>query len=88
MDADIIPKLRSERALIALSLACALGILAFAGAMGLTASRVAAVIIAVGMRRREPVETPHAIPAPRKMKRRCTPHGPQAGNDDSAHSPP
>jgi hypothetical protein len=37
------------RTLIVLSLACAFGILAFAGAMGLTGSRLAAVIIATGI---------------------------------------
>jgi hypothetical protein len=37
------------RALIGLSLACAFGILAFAGGMGLTKSRMAAAIIAVGI---------------------------------------
>jgi hypothetical protein len=49
MDADSIRKLRLERVLIALSLACAFGILAFAGGMGLTKSRLAAAIIAVGI---------------------------------------
>jgi alpha-1,2-mannosyltransferase len=49
MDADSIRKLRLERVLIALSLACAFGILAYAGGMGLTKSRLAAAIIAVGI---------------------------------------
>jgi hypothetical protein len=49
MDAEFIQKRRLERALIALSLACAFGILAFAGGMGLTKSRLAAAIIAVGI---------------------------------------
>jgi alpha-1,2-mannosyltransferase len=40
---------RSLRALIALSLACAFGIFAFAAAMGFTGSRLIAVIVAVGV---------------------------------------
>jgi alpha-1,2-mannosyltransferase len=40
---------RTERALIALSLACAFGIFAFAGTMGLVRSYVAAVIVAPGV---------------------------------------
>jgi hypothetical protein len=40
---------RSLRALIALSLACAFGIFAFAAAMGLAGSRPVAVIVAVGI---------------------------------------
>ena len=49
MDAEFIRKQRLERGLIALSLACAFGILAFAGGMGLTKSRVAAAIIGAGI---------------------------------------
>jgi alpha-1,2-mannosyltransferase len=40
---------RSLRALIALSLACAFGIFAFAAAMGFTGSKLVAVIVAVGI---------------------------------------
>jgi hypothetical protein len=40
---------RLLRALIALSLACAFGIFAFAAAMGLAGSRPVAVIVAVGI---------------------------------------
>jgi alpha-1,2-mannosyltransferase len=40
---------RLPDALIALSLACAFGIFAFAGVMGLTGSRVASVIVAIGI---------------------------------------
>jgi alpha-1,2-mannosyltransferase len=40
---------RSLRALIALSLACAFGIFAFAAAMGFTESKLVAVIVAVGI---------------------------------------
>jgi alpha-1,2-mannosyltransferase len=49
MDANFIQKQRLERVFIALSLAGAFGILAFAGGMGLTKSRVAAAIIAVSI---------------------------------------
>jgi hypothetical protein len=49
MDTAVPQEQRSERALIALSLACAFGIFAFAGTMGLTGSRLAAVIVAVGI---------------------------------------
>jgi uncharacterized membrane protein len=40
---------RLQRALIALSLACAFGIFAFAAAMGFTGSKLVAVIVAVGI---------------------------------------
>ena len=49
MDTDVPQEQRSERALIALSVACAFGIFAFAGTMGLTGSRLAAVVVAVGI---------------------------------------
>jgi hypothetical protein len=49
MNADSIRKHRLERVVIALSLACAFGILAFAGGMGLTKSRLAAAIIGAGI---------------------------------------
>lgn len=47
MTAGISQQQRTERALIALSLACAFGIFAFAGTVGLVRSYVAAVIVAV-----------------------------------------
>ncbi len=49
MDTEATQKHRSEFALIALSLACAFGIFAFAGAMGLTASRLVAIVVAAGI---------------------------------------
>jgi alpha-1,2-mannosyltransferase len=49
MPAEIPRERLTERALIALSLACAFGIFAFAGTVGLVRSYVAAVIVAVGV---------------------------------------
>lgn len=49
MDANVPREQLAVRAPIALSLASAFGILAFAGAMGLTGSRLAAVTVAVGI---------------------------------------
>jgi hypothetical protein len=49
MDADIPREPLTERAMIALSLACAFGIFAFAGTMGLMGLCLAAVFVAVGI---------------------------------------
>ena len=48
MDANVPTTQSMERTRIALGLACAFGIFAFAGVMGLTGSRPAAVIVALG----------------------------------------
>jgi alpha-1,2-mannosyltransferase len=48
MDTNLLRKNLTERAVIALSPACAFGIFAFAGTVGLTGSRVAAVLVAMG----------------------------------------
>ncbi len=49
MPAQATDPVRTLRSWIALSLACAFGILAFAAAVELTGSRLAAVIVAVGI---------------------------------------
>ncbi len=49
MPAQATDPVRTLRSWIALSLACAFGILAFAATVGLTRSRLAAVILAVGI---------------------------------------
>jgi hypothetical protein len=49
MDPAVSQQQPSARALIALSVACAFGIFAFAGTMGLTGSRVAAALLAVSI---------------------------------------
>src|ERR1700756_4329267 len=49
MTGTVLQKYFTERALIALSVACALGIFAFAGAMGLMRFRLAAILVAVGI---------------------------------------
>ena len=49
MTAEVPKEQRIESALIALSIACAFGIFAFSGIMGLTRSVLAAVIVAAGI---------------------------------------